>query len=142
MVHGKIPRNSGPIYKTLIPIMMDWLSLQEFLAAYSRYCGSNGYSVPVAYPWAWTCWRPWQYGTGKAVGTAGRVFGRERFCAGMRSTAILTFIARIMPLCMLRPGKPHRQVKHGKAAQAARQAQRPRSQRTSSIAGSGDEARG
>jgi hypothetical protein len=38
------------------------VSLQEFLAAYTRYCGSSGYSVRVAYPWAWTYWRPWRYG--------------------------------------------------------------------------------
>lgn len=38
------------------------VSLPEFLAAYSHYSGNNGYSVQVAYPWAWVCWRPWQYG--------------------------------------------------------------------------------
>ncbi|MGA2258786.1 MAG: hypothetical protein ABSG53_29315 [Thermoguttaceae bacterium] len=38
------------------------MSLPEFLDAYARYSGSDGYYVRVAYPWAWTCWRPWQYG--------------------------------------------------------------------------------
>jgi hypothetical protein len=38
------------------------VSLQEFLAAYTRYSGSDGYYIRVAYPWAWTCWRPWRYG--------------------------------------------------------------------------------
>jgi len=38
------------------------VSLPEFLDAYARYRGSNGYYVQVAYPWAWTCWRPWRYG--------------------------------------------------------------------------------
>ncbi len=38
------------------------VSLQEFLDAYARYSASNGNSVRVAYPWAWTYWRPWQYG--------------------------------------------------------------------------------
>lgn len=38
------------------------VSLQEFLAAYANYCGSSGYWVQAAYPWAWTYWRPWRYG--------------------------------------------------------------------------------
>ena len=38
------------------------VSLEEFLAAYARYCGDGGYWIRTAYPWAWTCWRPWRYG--------------------------------------------------------------------------------
>ena len=38
------------------------VSLPEFLAAYTRYCGESGYWVRSAYPWAWTCWRPWRNG--------------------------------------------------------------------------------
>jgi hypothetical protein len=38
------------------------VSLQEFLAAYNRYCGGSGYWIRIAYPWAWTYWRPWRYG--------------------------------------------------------------------------------
>ncbi len=38
------------------------VSLPEFLAAYARYCSDDGYAVRVAYPWGWTCWRPWRYG--------------------------------------------------------------------------------
>ena len=38
------------------------VSLQEFLAACTRYCGDSGYWVRTAYPWAWSCWRPWRYG--------------------------------------------------------------------------------
>jgi hypothetical protein len=38
------------------------VSLPEFLAAYNAYSGTSGYAVRTAYPWAWTFWRPWQYG--------------------------------------------------------------------------------
>lgn len=38
------------------------VSLREFLAAYTVYSGSNGYSIQVVYPWAWSYWRPWRYG--------------------------------------------------------------------------------
>jgi hypothetical protein len=39
-----------------------FVSLPEFLAAYARYSGNGGYYLQVAYPWAWTCWRPANYG--------------------------------------------------------------------------------
>ncbi|MGA2253850.1 MAG: EF-hand domain-containing protein [Thermoguttaceae bacterium] len=38
------------------------VSLPEFVAAYTRFSGSSGYYVQLAYPWAWIYWRPWQYG--------------------------------------------------------------------------------
>ena len=38
------------------------LSLQEFLAGYAIYRGNRGYLIRVAYPWAWSCWQPWNYG--------------------------------------------------------------------------------
>jgi len=38
------------------------VSLREFLAAYRLYSGPSGYTIRVAYPWAWCYWRPWRYG--------------------------------------------------------------------------------
>ena len=38
------------------------VSLPEFLAAYTTIAATTGTLFQVAYPWAWVCWRPWQYG--------------------------------------------------------------------------------
>lgn len=38
------------------------LSLQEFLAGYTNYRGNSGYLIRIAYPWAWSYWRPGNYG--------------------------------------------------------------------------------
>ena len=133
------------------------VSLPEFLAAYTRYSGSYGYAVRIAYPWAWTCWRPWQYGwywqsgwhrrPGVWPGYAGHshpyVAGPHRAVTHVRSVTHVKPAKHVGPVKRAHPvAKPHspkHSGKHKGSAHRAHAHQRPRSRRsrprrTSSIA--------
>ena len=92
------------------------VSLPEFLAAYSRYCGSNGYSVRVAYPWAWTYWRPWRYGWYWQSGWHRRPGVGRGYAAHPRAHALRTHhvVKHSRPRMHAHPGKHPHAGKHVK----------------------------
>ena len=119
------------------------VSLQEFLAAYTRYSGSDGYYIRVAYPWAWTCWRPWRYGWYWQSGWHRRPGvwpGYAVHCASLcRSPASCHQARRTGQASSPSQARQGGQARQGSKAQSSRQsqrsrAQRPRSERAPSIA--------